>query len=506
MRHIARSTIIVAVFFGLEKVLGFLRYFLIARQFGLTPELDAFNAANNIPDLIFSLISGGALALAFIPVLTETRQTEGRAAAWVLFSQILNLVFVVTAGLSLLVSIFAPAIVRAQIGIVPGFNPQQQNLVVHLMRLNLIATLLFSLGGLAIAGLQSNQHFWLPAIAPSMVDIGSLFGVIILAPSVGYRIGSITLPAFHMGVYGLVYGVIAGAALFLLIQLPGLLRYQFQWSASFGWGTHKVNQVLSLMGPRVLTMLFINLVFIAQDNLASRLSAGAISALVYGWLFMQVPETLIGTAIGTVLLPTLSEQVALADQERFQATLASGLKIILAFCLPLILLLSVVIRPVVAVLGFDQNGTSLVTWTARAFLLGLVGHSLLEVAARAFYAKQNARTPLFASFLNTILFVLVASLLAKPLGAPGIALANTISFTSEAALLWILLRRQRQRGWQIHSTFIRSLTAAGLSAAAAYGIQFLPLPHLFLAIVAGISGLLIAIPWILPEIKLLLHL
>ncbi|MGB9640308.1 MAG: lipid II flippase MurJ, partial [Anaerolineales bacterium] len=134
MRHIARSTLIVAVFFGLEKVLGFLRYLLIARQFGLTPELDAFNAANNIPDLIFSLISGGALALAFIPVLTETRQTEGRSSAWLLFSQILNLVFVVTAGLSLLVSIFAPVIVRAQIGIVPGFSPQQQNLVVHLMR------------------------------------------------------------------------------------------------------------------------------------------------------------------------------------------------------------------------------------------------------------------------------------------------------------------------------------------------------------------------------------
>ncbi|MGB9673792.1 MAG: murein biosynthesis integral membrane protein MurJ [Anaerolineales bacterium] len=506
MKHIARSTLIVAVFFGLEKILGFLRYFLIARQFGLSSELDAFNAANNIPDLIFSLISGGALALAFIPVLTETRQKEGRPESWVLFSQILNLVFVFTAGLSLLVALFAPFLVRAQIGIVPGFNPHQQALVVQLMRLNLIATLLFSLGGLAIAGLQSNQHFWLPAIAPSMVDLGSLFGVIILAPTVGYRLGSISLPAYHLGVYGLVYGIIIGAAFFLIIQIPGLFRYQFKWSPGFGLKTSKVNQVLRLMGPRVMTMLFINLVFVAQDNLASRLSAGAITALVYGWLFMQVPETLIGTAIGTVLLPTLSEQVAVADQEQFQSTLSSGLKIVIAFCLPLILLLSIVIRPVVAVLGFDADGTTLVTWTARAFLLGLIGHSLLEVAARAFYAKQNARTPMIASFINTVLFILSASLLAKPLGAAGIALANTLSFTTEASLLWILLSRQRQKPWQIRSTLTRATLAAGLSGAAAYAVQLLPLPHLLLAIAAGCLGILIAVPWVLPEVKILLHL
>ena len=506
MKHIARSTLIVAFFFGLEKVLGFLRYFLIAHQFGLSPELDAFNAANNIPDLIFSLISGGSLALAFIPVLTETRQTQDRSAAWVLFSQVLNLVFVITAVLSLGVSLFAPFIVRAQIGIVPGFNPQEQDLVVHLMRLNLIATLLLSLGGLAVAGLQSNQHFWLPAIAPSMVDLGSLFGIIILTPSSGYQIGPITLPAFNLGVYGLVYGMIFGALLFLLIQVPGLVRYQFKWSAGFGLKTSQVQQVLQLMGPRVLTMLFINLIFIAQDNLASRLSAGAITALAYGWLFMQVPETLIGTAIGTVLLPTLSEQVALENQEQFQSTLNSGLKIILAFCLPLILLLSLVIGPVVAILGFDETGTNLVTWTARAYLLGLVSQALIDLAARAFYAQKNARIPLLASGLNTLIFILVGSFLSHPLGAPGIALANTISFTCEALLLWILLTRQRQKSWQIKPTFLRALIATGLSGLAAWALLLLPYSQLILAVCAGSLGVLIILPWVLPEIKLLLRL
>lgn len=506
MKHIARSTLIVAFFFGLEKLLGFLRHFLIARQFGLTPELDAYNAANNLPDMLFSLISGGALALAFIPVLTETRQIQGKTAAWRLFSHILNLVFLTTAAFSLLIAVFAPQLVRAQIGVVPGFDPEQQDLVVHLMRLNLTATLIFSLGGLVIAGLQSNQHFWLPAIAPSMYDLGSLIGVIFLSSAAGYRLGNVQLPALDLGVYGLVYGVILGAVLFLLIQVPGLIRYQFRWTAGLGLGTEPVRKVLALLGPRILTVLFINLVFIAQDNLASRLPAGAITALVYGWLFMQVPETLVGTALGTVLLPTLSEQAAGGERERFQSTLASGLKIVIAFSLPLIVLLMVIIRPMVGVLGFDADGTSLVTWTARAYFAGMLGHVLLEVAARAFYAQQNARIPLFASAVNTVLFVVFALVLVKPLNAPGIALANTLSFSCEALLLWILLQRQCRQPWQVGGSVLRAAAAAAISGLAAWGMLNLQFSPLVMAIAGGGVGIALALPWVMPEVKLLLRL
>ena len=118
------------------------------------------------------------------------------------------------------------------------------------MRLNLFATLLFSLSGLVMAGLQANQHFWLPALAPSMYDLGTMFGVVILAPERGYQLGPITLPAFGLGVYGLVYGVILGAALFLLIQLPGLVRYNFRWKPVIGLNHPGVRQVLGLLGPR----------------------------------------------------------------------------------------------------------------------------------------------------------------------------------------------------------------------------------------------------------------
>ncbi len=165
MKHIARSALIIAVFFGLEKILGFVRNVLIARAFNLSTELDAFNAANNIPDLIFALISGGALAMAFIPVLSEYRETKSKTEMWGLFSQVTNGVFLVTILFSLFVGLNAAQLVSWEIGIAPGFTSSQQNLVTELMRLNLIATILFSLGGLAIAGLQSQQHFLIPALA-----------------------------------------------------------------------------------------------------------------------------------------------------------------------------------------------------------------------------------------------------------------------------------------------------------------------------------------------------
>jgi putative peptidoglycan lipid II flippase len=506
MSQLARSTLIVAIFFGLEKGLGFIRQVAIARQFGLSPELDAFNAANNVPDLIFALISGGALAMALIPVLSETIQKQSRAEAWELFSRIANLVFLVTAGLSILVALLAEPLVGWRLGIAPGFTSPQQELVAGLMRLNLIATLLLSLGGLVVAGLQANQHFLLPALAPSMYDLGTLFGVFILAPEKGYQIGPLSLPAFGMGIHGLVYGTILGTGLYLLIQVPGLIRFGFRWKPILEIKHPRVQPVLQLLGPRVVHMFFIQLVFLGQDNIASRLNAGAISALVYGWLFMQVPETLIGTAIGTALLPTISEQVARQDLDKFQTTLNHILRLILALTIPSAILISLVLPPVVAILGFDAAGTDLVVWTARAYLLGLIGHSLLEIAARAFYARQNARTPMFSAALNAVVFLGLAALFSSWLGAPGIALANTISFTGQALFLLFLLRRRFPGLLQVSNVLLRVTGISIIAGLVVFGLLQLSLPALPLAALALIAGAAIVIPFIWPEIKLLIKL
>ena len=267
------------------------------------------------------------------PCCPNTLEKKGRPAAWDLFSRIANLVFLVAAGLSIVIALLADQLVRGVV--TPGFSLEQQRLVADLMRLNLISTLIFSLSGLVMAGLQANQHFLLPAMAPSMYDLGMLFGVIILAPETGYQLGPLQLPAFGLGIHGLVYGGILGALLYLGIQVPGLLRYGFRWTPAINLRHPGVQQVLRLLGPRMITVGFIQLVFILQDNFASWLAEGSVSALVYGWLFMQVPETIIGTAIATVLLPTISEQIARGDDAASGSRSTRRLRVILALTIPI---------------------------------------------------------------------------------------------------------------------------------------------------------------------------
>ncbi len=516
MKHIARSTLIIAVFFGLEKALGFVRNILISRTFSDNPELlDAFNAANNIPDLLFAMISGGALAMALIPVLSEYLETKTRPEAWDLFSRIANLVFLTTLGLSIVMAIFADQLVASRLGIAPGFGPEQQALVADLMRLNLIATMLFSLAGLAIAGLQSNQHFILPALAPSMYDIGALIGILIFVPETPIQLGPIALPALGLGIHGLVYGTILGAAMFLGVQIPGLIHFGFRWTPKINLTNPGVRQVLAVLGPRVLTVFFIQAIFIAQDNIASRLVAGSVTALVYGWLFAQVPQSLIGTAIGTALLPTMSEQAARKNFAAFKATINDSLRVILALTIPLSAILIAGIHPIIPILGFDSAMSEMVVWITRAYLLGIVGLSIQELFARAFYAKQNARIPLMTIMGTAILFIALASLfaLALNLGASGIALANTTAFTLQALVMIWLLNREHPEVGQVRGTLWRAvLVAIGAGTLVYIVLNIIPIESMSLIVSMIATGgvlsgaFLFIIPFIWPEIKLLLKL
>ncbi len=503
LSHVARSSLLIAVFFGVDKILGLFRQVLIGRQFGVSIELDVFNAANNLPDLLFALISGGALSVAFIPVLSQAMEKDGREALWAVFSRVANIAFLVTGGLALAIAIYSEQLVSAELGVAPGFRPEQQALVAELMRLNLIATLVFSLSGLVAAGLQANQHFLLPAMAPVLYDLGQIFGAVVLAPSEGYRLGGMELPAAGLGIHGLVYGVILGALLHLSVQIPGLLRYGFRWAPRLGLDHPRVRRVARLMIPRIFTIGAFQMIFIIQDNLASRLDVGSVTALAYGWLIMQVPETLIGTAIGIAILPTLAEQFSRGDDAVFEASVARALRVMLALTLPAAVLLAVALAPLVqGAFGFDARGTSLVTWAARAYLLGLIGHSVLEVVARAFYARQNALTPLLAAAANVVLFGILSVVLFRRIGSVGIALSNSLAFTVEAALLFLLLARLFPGLLRNGRPALRIALGAALGLLAAYAsISLLPLSSFAASVAALGVGAAVTFPFVMPELR-----
>jgi putative peptidoglycan lipid II flippase len=496
LSKLTRNSLIIASLFLVDKIFAFVRTGIISRQYRDDVHLlDTFNAANNLPDVLFALISGGALAMAFIPLLTEYLTLKDRAAAWDLFSRVANVAFLVTASFAIVISIFAEQIAR--LGIAPGFSEEQLRLLAELMRLNLIATVIFSVSGLVAASLQANQHFVLPALAPTMYNVGQILGAIFLVPQYGIR--------------GLVYGVIIGAALHLLIQLPGLIKFGFRWTPSLDIRHTGLIEALKLMAPRLLTMGGIQFIVLARDNLASRLDqVGAVSALTYGWMIMQVPETILGTALATAMLPTLAEYVARADWVGFRSTIERALRVLISLTIPIAAVMSAGIHPLVrGVFGFDEPTTVLLTWTTRAYLLTLTGFTIHEVAARSFYARKEPLFPLYAVILRIVMFLgigFVGLLFFKQIGAPIIAFAE-IALLIEAIILLGWLSKRTHQPIQVGGAVWRGLIAAVIGGVVTYLIAlYLPGGAVVTALIGMTVGGLIALALVWSDAKLLFKL
>lgn len=498
LSRLTRNSLIISFFFLIDKVLAFIRAGIISRQYSDSVHLlDTFNAANNLPDVLFALISGGALAMAFIPLLTEYLTTKDRAAAWDLFSRVANVAFLVTASIAVVIAIFAQPIVDANLGIAPGFGAEQRKLLADLMRLNLIGTVIFSISGLVMASLQANQHFVMPAIAPIMYNVGQIFGAIFLVP--------------YFGIHGLVYGVIIGATLHLLIQLPMLFKFGFRWTPSLDLRHTGLVEALKLMAPRLLTMGGIQIIVLARDNLASRLDqVGAVTSLTYGWMIMQVPETILGTAIATAMLPTLAELAALGDWAGFRSTIERALRVLISLTIPIAAVMAAGIHPLVrGVFGFNEATTTLITWTTRAYLVTLTGYAIHEVAARSFYARKEPIFPLYTVFIRVAIFIGIGYIgitFLRQIGAPVIALAE-IALLVEAIILLGWLSKRTHESIHVGGSIIKGLIAAVIGGAIAYALAlYLPGGAIVTALAGMIVGGLIALAIVWSDAKQLLKL
>ncbi len=459
-RRIAIAALLVGAGFLASKVTGILDDLILARIIGPGRELDAYYAAFSLPDLLFTLVAGGALASAFIPVLSGLIARD-RAASWRLASAVVTLAFLVTLIGSAILALFAPWIVSVTVG--RGFTLEQQLLTANLMRLILISTAIFSVSAVVMSTLQAHQHFLLPALAPILYNLGILAGVILLAPSIG--------------VWGPAIGVVVGAVLHLFIQMPGLVRYGARWSPVLGLNDVLLRRVLALLVPRVAGLGVVQLTFVMTTSLASQLSPGSITALNYAWRVMQLPETVIATAVATAVFPTLSELAASGKIDEFRATISSALRTILALTVPATVGLIVLGRPFVRVLFegglFEASATDAVVWALQAYALGLIAHSMLEVCARIFYAQQDTWTPLYAAAGAMIVVIAASLILREAFGHAGLALANSIGVSLEVlALLLIADRRLRGiDGRRIATSLARFVAASLVMALAIVALQ-----------------------------------
>lgn len=451
--------------FVLSSLTGLAKWVLVSRGFGTGSEIDAFNAANRVPDLLFSLMAAGALASAFIPTFTDFLTRDDRPGGWRLASSIANLVFVVMSAGAAVVWIIAPWLVR--FALAPGFDVQQQALTVTLLRMLLPTAVIYGMSGLLMGILNAQQHFLLPALAPTMSWLGWIFGVLVLAP--------------RMGIQGLAWGVVLGAVMHLAIQLPALPRHKPRYQLTFGLREAAVRQVGRLIPPRLLGSAVVQLNFLVNTMLASMQPVGSLTGITLGFVLMLMPQGVIAQAIAIAALPTFSQQVARGKITEMRSSLANTLRGVVFLSLPASLGLILLRRPLVALLfqrgAFDAQSTEQVAWALLWFAAGLVGHSLLEIVSRAFYAMKDTRTPALvgaAAMSLNVVFSLGFSALFVQIGwmpHGGLALANSLATALEtAALLWLMSRRLKGLDVaRIRRGLLATLLASAMMALAVFG-------------------------------------
>jgi putative peptidoglycan lipid II flippase len=438
IRQIARAAGVIMAAFIVSNLVGLLRQILVSNAFGTSSELDAFNAASTYPDLIFMLVAGGALASAFVPTLTGFLARDDRRDGWYLSSAIINLVLVVLSILSLVSAIFAPQIVQHILA--PKYPPEQQALTAQLLRILLIAPTIFGVSGLLMGILNAHQVFLWPALAPSMLWLGMIIGVLFFAPT--------------LGIYGLAWGYVLGAVLHLAIQLPAVFKLpERKYFKTFGLGFSAVREVGRLMGPRLLGVAAVQINFVVNTILATGMAVvGSLSSLKYAWAIMTMPQVVIAQSIAIAALPTFSVQAAKGKLSDMRSSLAATLRGVILLSIPatvgLILLREPVIRMLFQRGAFTATSTELVSWALLWYTVGLLGHGVVEILSRAFYALHDTKTPVLISVgamsLNIVLSLLFSTLFEQvgwlPFG--GLALANSLATAIEMCGLWFLMRRR----------------------------------------------------------------
>lgn len=459
--RLARSTLVVMGGIAGSIVVGLARQRVVAVRFGTTAEMDAFTAANGIPELLFTMLAGGALAFAFIPIYTEFLARHDDEGASLLFSQVVNTILLLTAAAAMLVTLGAPTLVSAPWGVGPNFPLEVQHLTVQLMRVLLLSTIIFAVSSILTGALHAHQHFLLPAITPVMYSGGIIIGAVFLSRS--------------MGVFALAWGAVLGSVLHLLVQVPGLIIYRVGWRARLGWDSPALRRVAMLMAPRVVDLLMARAsIDWINANLGSGLGEGRVSALRYGFQLMNMPWTLIGTAIGIAVFPTMAVLAAQKDVAAQREALSGSLRAILTLTLPAAVGLVVLGRPVIRLLfeggEFTAQSTELVFYALQFYAITLISQSMLEVVVRAFAAQQDTLTPLIVSFFTTALNVGLAIWLSRPerLAHGGLALANGAAVGVES-LIGLAILHIRWRGVDARRILFdtaRATLAAGVMGAA----------------------------------------
>lgn len=423
---ITGGAIIIATFGIVSKLIGLLRDRLIASSFGAGDIADVYFASFRLPDLIFNTLVLGALASAFIPVFINI-WNKNKAQAWRVTNSIFNILIITLGVLAIIFFILAPYIIPL---IVPGFSPEKQKATTELTRIMLFSILFFGASNVISSILNSFKKFVAYGLAPIMYNLGIIFGIVALVP--------------RFGVWGLGLGVVAGAALHLLVQLPSAIASGFRWRPQISIREPGVKRIGLLMLPRTFGLAVNQVNQIVINIIASTLIAGSVAVFNFGFNLATFPIGIFAVSLAIASFPYFSESANNGDIKgfihQFSITLRRILYLIIPTSIFILLLRAQIVRLVLGAGRFDWADTVMTLETLGFFSFSLFAQALIPLLARAFYAFQDTKTPVIVSLISILINIFGGLYLSKSMGVAGLALAFSIASIINVILLFVILR------------------------------------------------------------------
>ncbi|MCL5095913.1 MAG: murein biosynthesis integral membrane protein MurJ [Patescibacteria group bacterium] len=414
-----------------SRILGLLRDRMLAARFS-PEELGVYFAAFRLPNLVFELLVMGAVSVAFIPVFTDYRNSKEKDKAWQLASSVINIGLLAFGLLTIPLFIFSTQICRL---IAPGFNENQISQMIIFTRIMLLAQVFPLIIGNFLTGiLQSFKHFLIPALAPVAYNLGIILGILFFTPV--------------FGLYGPVFGVVLGAVLFMLIQIPLTKSLGFRYFWSFNFSDPGVREIGKLMLPRTFGLAVSQIDTTVDLILSTLLGARMVTIFSFAQHLQQLPVGLFGVTIAQAALPTLVEVKSKDNLEEFKATFLASLHQILFLVLPataiLVVLRIPIVRLVFGAARFDWAATVLTGKTLAFFSFSLFAQATIQLLARGFYALYDSKTPVIigivAVAVNTILSIYFIQFLKLPIW--GLGLSTSVASVFNAIFLLLFLDRK----------------------------------------------------------------
>ncbi|HEX2987435.1 MAG TPA: murein biosynthesis integral membrane protein MurJ, partial [Chloroflexota bacterium] len=430
-KSLALGAAILMAGFVASRMLGLVRTMVISSQFGASREYEAYLAAIRVSDTLFQVLAGGAVASAFIPVFAGYLARKEPERAWRMASSLITVAAVVMTPISLLLMILAPQVMSI---ITPGWHGDEANqqLAANLARILLFSPVIFAVSTFVASILNSFNRFLLASLAPMMYNLSIIGGALLLGP--------------RFGVYGLAVGAAVGALLHLLVQIPGLVRVKMDFHPMLDLAHEGVREVGRLMVPRTLGLGVVQVNYLVNVVLASRLEAGSLAYLDYAWMLTMLPLGVFAMAISTAVFPTLAEQSALDRLDDLRSTFTTALRLILYLTIPASVGLIMLGEPIVRLLlqrgDFSPEATRATAYALGFFAIGLAGQATVEIVDRVFYALHDTRTPVSVAFGAFLINVILSLVLMNYLSFGGLALANALAGLVEGGTLVMLLGRR----------------------------------------------------------------